>query len=80
MASEIPSCLLSYFLHFLLQAVNNPALFFNNPALLSDKGGLFDSGESEQKNTKKVSKIFGSLRKKLYLCTIEIKAGRSHPM
>ena len=42
MASEIPSCLLSYFLHFLLQAVNNPALFCNNPALLSDKGGLLN--------------------------------------
>ena len=70
MASEIASCLLSYFLHFLLQADNNPALLSNNPALLSDKGGLFDSRESEQINMKKVSKIFGSLRKKLYLCTI----------
>lgn len=53
MASEIASCLLSYFLHFLLQAVNNPALFVNNPALLSDNGGLFDSGESEQKKYEK---------------------------
>ena len=53
MASEIASCLLSYFLHFLLQAVNNPALFVNNPALLSDKGGLFDSEESEQKKYEK---------------------------
>ena len=42
MASEIASCLLSYFLHFLLQAVNNPALFVNNPALLSNKEGLLN--------------------------------------
>ena len=47
MASEIASCLLSYFLTFLLQADNNPALLSNNPALLSDKGGLFDSRERE---------------------------------
>ena len=53
MASEIPSCLLSYFLTFLLQTVNNPALLSNNPALLSDKGGLFDSEESEQKKYEK---------------------------
>ena len=42
MVSEIPSCLLSYFPHFLLQAVNNPALLSNNPALLNDKGGLLN--------------------------------------
>ena len=53
MVSEIPSCLLSYFLTFLLQAVNNPLLSRNNPALLSDNGGLFDSGESEQKKYEK---------------------------
>ena len=53
MASEIASCLLSYFLTFLLQAVNNHLLSRNNPALLSDKGGLFDSEESEQKKYEK---------------------------
>ena len=53
MASEIASCLLSYFLTFLLQAVNNPLLSRNNPALLNDKGGLLDSGESEQKKYEK---------------------------
>ena len=35
MASEIPSCLLSYFPHFLLQAVNNPALLSNKEGLLN---------------------------------------------
>ena len=53
MVSEIASCLLSYFPTFLLQAVNNPLLSRNNPALLSDKGGLFDSEESEQKKIRK---------------------------
>ena len=33
---------------------------------MSDKGGLFDSEESEQKNTKKVSKIFSEQAGKLY--------------
>jgi hypothetical protein len=42
MASEIPSCLLSYFPHFLLQADNNPPILRNNPALLNDKEGLLN--------------------------------------